>query len=49
VNEAPDIPDVTIPVGTSPVAGRTERVPGFEVVISITIILLLYIAGRKMK
>ena len=49
VNEVPDIPDVTIPVGTSPAAGRTERVPGFEVVISITIILLLYLTWRKIR
>lgn len=50
VNEVPDIiSDVTTSVGTSPVAGRTERVPGFEVVISITIILAVYIVGRKME
>lgn len=55
VNEVPDnIPDVTIPVGTSPVgtspaAGRTERAPGFETILSISLILAVYLAGRKMR
>lgn len=48
VNEVPDIPENTIPVGTSPVAGRTERIPGFEA-LSITIILAVYIARRKIR
>jgi len=49
VNEAPDIPDLTTPVMTTPVTGRTEKTSGFEAVLSITIILAVYIAGRKMK
>jgi len=48
VNEMPNISKVT-PAGTTPVAARTERAAGFQVVISITIILAAYIAGRKMK
>jgi len=48
VNEAPDIPDVTIPVGTSPVAGRTGKAIGFEVIISVVAIIAVYrIIGRK--
>ncbi len=49
VNEVQDIPDVTTPAGNSQVAGRTERVPGFESVLSITMILAVYIAGRKRR
>ncbi len=48
-NAVRETPDITTPAGTSPVAGRTERAAGFEVIISITIILAVYIAGRKMK
>ena len=48
-NAVLETPDVTTPVGTSPVAARTKRAAGFEVVISITIILVAYIAGRRMK
>ena len=48
VNEVPDIPDVTIPVGTSPVAGRTERAAGFEVIISLAALFAVYQKmGRK--
>lgn len=48
VNEAPDIPDVTIPAGTSPVAGRTETATGFEVIISLAAVVAVYqIKGRK--
>ncbi len=48
-NAVLETPDITTPVETSPVAARTERAAGFEVVISITIILAVYIAGRKMS
>jgi len=41
-NAVPEIPDVTTPVGISPVAGRTEEVSGFEVVISLAVLLLAY-------
>ncbi len=44
-----ETPEVTTPIGTSPVAARTERAAGFQVVISIMIILAVYIAGRKME
>ncbi|HWR26680.1 MAG TPA: S-layer protein domain-containing protein [candidate division Zixibacteria bacterium] len=48
VNEGADnIHDVTTPAGTSPVAGRTERVPGFEAVLAITIFLAVYASERK--
>ena len=48
VNEAPDIPDVIIPAGTSPVAGRTERAIGFEVIIFLAAFVAVYqIIGRK--
>jgi hypothetical protein len=41
VNQVPDnIPDVTTSVGTSPIAGRTERVPGFEFILAIMAFLL---------
>ncbi len=49
VNEMPDIPDVITPAGTSPVAGWTEKTSGFEAVLSITIILAVYIATRKIR
>ncbi|VVB88710.1 S-layer protein [uncultured archaeon] len=42
VNDVPDIPDVTIPVGTSPVPGRTERASGFQVVISLAALIAVY-------
>lgn len=42
-------PVMTTPLVTTPVTGRTEKVSGFEAVLSITIILAAYIAGRKMK
>jgi len=48
-NEVTDAPAVTTLAGTSPTAGRTERVQGFELVISIMIILALYITGRKIR
>jgi len=48
-NAVLETPDLTTPTGTSPVAGRTEKTSGFEAVLSITIILAAYIAGRKMK
>ncbi len=48
-NAVLETPDITTPAGTSPVAGRTEKAIGFEVVISITIILAVYIAGRKRR
>ncbi|HEY9205762.1 MAG TPA: S-layer protein domain-containing protein [Candidatus Methanoperedens sp.] len=48
-NAVPKTPDVITPVGTFPVVGRTERAAGFEVVISITIILAAYLTGRVMK
>ncbi|VVB90031.1 S-layer protein [uncultured archaeon] len=44
--------DLTTPVMITPFVtnpGRTENTPGFEVVLSITTILAVYIAGRKMK
>jgi|GEM_PF-868551 len=49
VNEVSDnIPDVTTSVGTSPIAGRTETVPGFEVVISLAALFAIYrIKGEK--
>ena len=48
VNEVPDIPDMTILVGTSPAAGRTERVAGFEVIILLAALVAVYqIKGRK--
>ena len=48
VNEVSDnIPDVTTSVGTSPVAGRTEKTSGFEAVLSIMIILAVYITGKQ--
>jgi hypothetical protein len=48
VNKVPDIPDVTIPIATSPIAGRTERAMGFEVIISLAAIIAVYqIIGRK--
>jgi S-layer protein (TIGR01567 family) len=48
VNEAPDIPDGTISVGTSPVAGRTERAIGFEVIVSLAAFVAVYqIKARK--
>jgi len=49
VNEVSDIiPYVTTSVGTSPVAGRTERVQGFEVVISLAALFAVYlIKGGK--
>jgi len=49
VNEVPDnIPDVTTSVGTSPIAGRKETVPGFEVVISLAALFAVYlIKGGK--
>ncbi|NJD51851.1 MAG: hypothetical protein FIB07_03195 [Candidatus Methanoperedens sp.] len=40
--------NVTTQVGKSPVAAQTKRAAGFEVIISIAIILAAYIAGRKM-
>jgi S-layer protein (TIGR01567 family) len=47
-NEVPDnISDVTTSVGTSPVAGRTEKTAGFEAVLSIMIILAVYITGKR--
>jgi hypothetical protein len=51
VNEVLDnIPDVTTSVGTSPVAGSTERVPGFEVVISLAAFVAVYrIKGKDME
>ncbi len=48
-NSVLETPDVTTPAGTSPVGGRAEKASGFEAVLSITIILAVYIAGRKMK
>lgn len=47
VNKAPDIPDVTIPVGTSPAAGRTEKAAEFEIVLVILIFLAAFISRRK--
>ncbi len=44
-----ETPDATASVGTSPVAGGTEKTSGFEVVISIAIILAVYITGRKIR
>ncbi len=47
-NAVLETPDVTTPVGASPVAGRTEGVPGFEVVISLAALFAVYrIKGRK--
>ncbi len=40
-------PDATTSAGTSPVAGGTERVPGFEAVLAITILLAVYASERK--
>jgi len=40
VNEAPDIPDVTIPIAASPVAGRGAI--GFEVIISMAAFVAVY-------
>jgi len=42
-----DIPDVNIPVGTSPVADRTEKAAGFEVIISLAALIAIYRMGRK--
>ena len=40
--------DVTTPVRTSPVAGRTERAAGFEIVISPVALFAVYrIKGGK--
>jgi hypothetical protein len=49
VNEVSDnIPDLTTSVGTSPVADGIERVPGFEVVISLVALFAVYlIKGGK--
>ncbi len=47
-NSVLEIPDVTTPVGTSPVGGRAERVSGFEVVISLVALFAVYrIKGGK--
>ncbi|MGB8215954.1 MAG: S-layer protein domain-containing protein [Candidatus Methanoperedens sp.] len=48
-NAVLETPEETNPVGASTVAGRTERAAGFEVVISIMIILAVYITGRKIR
>lgn len=37
-----ETPDATTPVGTTPVAGGTERSSGFEVIISVTAIIAVY-------
>ncbi len=47
-------PDVTTPVMitpfvTTPVTGRKEKTSGYEAVLSITIILTVYIARRKIR
>jgi len=53
MNEAPDIPDsimpaATISAGTPPIAGSTESVPGFEIVISLAALFAVYrIKGGK--
>lgn len=44
-NAVLETPDVTTMAGTSPVAGRTERVPGFEVVISLAAFIAICIMG----
>ena len=41
-DEAPEIPDDTIPVGTSPVSGRTERAAGFEIIFSLAVFFAVY-------
>jgi hypothetical protein len=47
-NAGQETPDVPPPVGTSPVAGRTERAAGFEVVISVAALVAVYwIKGGK--
>ena len=47
-NSVLETPDVTIPVGTFPVADRTERVSGFEGVISLAVLFAVYrIKGGK--
>lgn len=45
MNNVSDIPDSTMPA--PPVAGRTEKTSGFEAVLLVTIILVLYIIGRR--
>ena len=54
VNSVSNLPDMTTPVMitpfvTTPATGRTEKTSGFEAVLSITIILAVYIAGRKIR
>ncbi|VVB88708.1 S-layer protein [uncultured archaeon] len=46
-NVAQETPDVTTPAGTSPVAGGSWRIPGFEGVHAITIVVAVYLSVRK--
>ncbi|MDP3104704.1 MAG: S-layer protein domain-containing protein [Candidatus Methanoperedens sp.] len=48
-NAVLETPDITTPAGTSHAAGKTERIPGFESVLAITILLVFYIIGRKRR
>ncbi len=46
-NAVQETPDITTQAGASPVAGGTERIPGFEAVLVMMILLAVYTVRRK--